>query len=454
MESRNRATAVASDSVERNGQTIRPFVVAFNRNRDFYQVPLALQEDDLLSGLVTDVYSPPLGPLRWIRPLDRLARRRVRKLPFNKVRWSWPVLRMQLFDLRRARDGAERAAVYERIDQCLSRAALKLALHSNANLFLYGGYAREAFEASGARDLKKGLFVFHPHGRASQEILGEDVEKHPEVAESHRWHMQEILLSDCGRLDAEIAAADFLVCASSFTKRSLGGIDSLEQPIRVAPYGAFRSLRPLASRRKEGPARFLFVGQGVQRKGLHHLLKVWRSVKPTEASLTIVAAFLDPNLRPLADQPNVTLLHAQSARDLQCLYDAADILVMPSLVEGFGLVYLEALSAGCFTIGTENTGLPDLNLPEDIAQVIPAGDLAALRTSIDQSIAIVRSGGLDREKIRRFADALSWEGFRQTISDACRASAGSQRGKKLTAVRPPAIRVTKMQSGSPHDSRS
>lgn len=397
----------------------RPFVVAFNRDRDFYQVPLALQEGNLLAGLVTDLYAPSMGPLTHIWPFNRFARRRVSNLPFHKVSWNWTALRLQLYNLPQARSGGERIAIFKQLDRALSHAALGLALRRQADLFLYSGYAYEAFTDPAARELRKGLFVFHPHGRSSLKILAADIEKHPEVAESHSWHKTEIALSDGSRLDAETGAADFLTCASSFTAESLRDIRSASQKVTIAPYGCFLPQAPISSRRQKGSVRFLFVGQGVQRKGLHHLLKTWRRLGLTDATLSIVSSSMDPGILTLTNQPNVILLGPQSPGSLQQLYNEADIFIMPSLIEGFGLVYLEALSAGCFIIGTHNTGLPDLNLPEDVGNVIPSGDLNALEEAIEAARSLVNAGLLDRHRIQAFAHERSWVSFRRAIYGAC-----------------------------------
>ena len=403
----------------RSGRKPRPFVVAFNRDRDFYQVPLALQEANLLAGLVTDIYAPPLGPLAPVWPLSRFAKRRTPDLPFDKVAWNLTALRLQLLDLPRAQSGEERVAVFKQLDRALSRAALELALRREADLFLYSGYAREAFEDPRAQGLRKGLFVFHPHGRAALQILADDLEKHPEVAESHSWHRTEIELSDGERLDVEAGSADFLACASSFTAKSLAHVITSPQAIKIAPYGCFPASKAVKARRDKGPVRFLFVGQGVQRKGIHHLLKVWKQLHSLDATLTIIASSLDPGLRSIADQKGVTLLGAQSAHDLQRHYDKADVFIMPSLIEGFGLVYLEALSAGCYIIGTENTGLPDLHLPLDVGKVIQAGDLNALEAAIQDTVNLVNAGGVDPRGIQKFAEGLSWDAFRSAIRHAC-----------------------------------
>ena len=46
--------------------------------------------------------------------------------------------------------------------------------------------------------------------------------------------------------------------------------------------------------------RALFVGSGVQRKGLHHLLHAWHRARlPADSELTLVCRNLDPGLEEL-----------------------------------------------------------------------------------------------------------------------------------------------------------
>src|SRR5690625_247596 len=212
--------------------------------------------------------------------------------------------------------------------------------------------------------------------------------------------------------------ADFLICASYFTASTVANGKISRKPLTIAPYCCFSPESLLAQApTKKDRVSFLFVGQGVQRKGLHHLLKVWKKLNPKSATLTIVSSSYDPGFLKLSDQPSVTLLGPQSSSNLQKLYEESDVFVMPSLIEGFGLVYLEALSAGCFIIGTENSGLPDLNLPDYCGQILQPGNLEMLQATLEQTID--QAQHLDPNAIRRFAATCSWSAFRSAVAEAC-----------------------------------
>ncbi len=395
------------------------FIVAFNRDRDFYQVPLALAEAGALARLVTDLYLPDLGTLGRSWPFSRLAHRRVEGLPFRLVDWSARALALQAKAYARRENPVLRLEAFKQLDRALARQALRAAVACDAHFLLYSGYALEAFESPISDGRRKGLFVYHPHAKLCERILAEDLEAHPEVAWSHRLHETEMRLTESARLDGELSRATFALCASNFTARTLRHAGHT-LPVTVIPYGAFPQ-QPFPERTDSGPCRFLFVGQGVQRKGLHHLLKAWRRLAPTEteATLDLVVNCMDPGIRSLVPDRGVTVSPPLPKRELAARFAASDVFVMPSLIEGFGLVYLEALAAGCFTIGTSNTGLPDLRAPDWAANVLLPADPEGLLCALEQALERKRRGGFDRPAIRSFAATLGWDAFREHIREAC-----------------------------------
>lgn len=416
-------TADGSEAVtaasSRSGQK---FVVAFNRDRDFYQLPLALHEAGLLSSLVTDLYYPfDRAVLRHIPGLAKLRHRCAAGLPSAKVHWTLPALLPQVMDRIRPRDNI---GLFERVDAALSEAALDHAEKEHAQLFLYSNYAFRAFTSERARALLKGLFVFHPHADLIRNILDRDFAQFPECR-----HSYEAEYETSGRAaHAEEARnewryADFIVCASGFTARSLKYAGCRDELLSVVPYGVDVAAFPFRPRERNERVEFLFVGQGVQRKGLHHLLHAWNRLRLPQARLTIVATNLDPGIAGIAGN-NVRVLPRQGRAELVQLLNASDVFAMPSLIEGFGLIYLEALAAGCHCIGTLNTGLPDLMslVPDGVEalSIVEAGSVEQLCATLETAYGKSRSPGFDRQAIRGIAERASWPVFRSGIAAVAR----------------------------------
>jgi glycosyltransferase involved in cell wall biosynthesis len=395
------------------------YVSAFNRDRDFYQLPASLSDAGKLEVLVTDLYLPDFLKGCSLSHKLGLAHRHSEAVPSSRVKWSPEAIWLQMVALRMAESERQRSQIFNRLDANLSRVAGRLALRSGAGLFLYSGYALEAFRMVDRADVPRLMFVYHPQGDYVRRILEEDFSRHSEVAVSHQRHLEEISINEGDRIREELGLATAVACASTFTAHSVRScLAEKDTRVAVIPYGCFPPVAVVADEhRRASRPQVLFVGQGTQRKGLHHLLKVWRSGFHRVADLTLVLNQVDPGIAALlATLPaRPAVLEGLTREQLLAEFHRANIFVMPSLVEGFGLVFLEALSAGCHVIGTMNTGLPDLNAPKGVATVVAAGNLDALSLALEDAVDVAGRKGFDREAIRSFAAAKTWDSFRAGI---------------------------------------
>lgn len=390
------------------------YIVGFNRDRDSYQVPLALAEHGQLDGFVTDYYRGAL-PIR-LRSLDHRYREGIGP---EHVTLAKKALLVQVVHGLRQKIGQRPSFPAASVDSSISRTISQLATkHRDSDLLLYSGYAAQAFNDHPSR--RKTLFQYHPSPELIRAAMIED-----ELADAAEWQPEPETLR--GRkddiFDEETQLADRALCASSFTQRGLIAAGLKPSSVAVIPYGCPTPAAPSMSRKNGGPTKFLFVGQGVQRKGLHLLLEAWRRAAITTATLTVVASRMDPAIGAFAARtPNLRLLPAVPQRQLDSLMDDADVLVLPSLVEGFGLVLGEGLARGCRLIASTNTGIVDMNLPSSIATTVPAGQVEPLME------ALVKASSQDEEKMeldraaRSEAARLSWRSFREGIISAVASS--------------------------------
>ena len=387
--------------MDRKPKFVPKFVVVHNGSRDGYQVAAALAGADLLECLVTDLYAP--APLTGLAGF--FARRHHPAVPYRRVRQLWRVFAAQAA-ARALRLPLDR--VFAVTDRWLAVRAARIARSKGAGLLCYGSYVPP-------RDLSEGLptidFEYHPHPGATLDILARDHALYPETAESFAREEREHRRV---APDEPWRRADSVICASAMTRRSLEFAGCDPARITVVPYGmdAARAVSP----RPPGDCRFLFVGQGIQRKGLHHLIRAWQARPRPGATLTLVCYRLDPAIAALIVDDSITVLTRRTPEELTDLYRQADVFAMPSLVEGFGLVYLEALAQGCHVLGTGNTGLPDLNLGTEAATVIEPGDIAALDAALTDLTERKRTGALDPQAIANRAARWSWADFRRAIA--------------------------------------
>ena len=341
--------------------------------RDGYHLSSALHQIGVLEKLVTDAYTPSFAG-KWF------PGRFNAHLPSSKTISVWG---NYLAEKLLAED-------FMATDKILSNKAFHIARQAQSNLFLTSYTAYEAFrQAQGhCPDMGRLLFQIHPHPMAIRKILTEELVATPEaefsILAEHEMQVSGEMLA---RLDGESQLADSIVVASSFTQKTLvdSGVDS--DKISVLPYGvdAARFPQKLNYSDCRRNLKILFLGQMVQRKGLSYLLKAVRALHTDNIELTIVGrGRIDEYLlKEYAAFVDFNIIRGLSHEDLvKCFHDH-DILVLPSLIEGFGHVILEAMSAGLPVICTKNTAGPDLFLTGDEGIVVPIRDSEAISTCIE-----------------------------------------------------------------------
>lgn len=211
---------------------------------------------------------------------------------------------------------------------------------------------------------------------------------------------------------ADLRGADLVVAASAATARGLG------VPAVVIPPG-FHPLGVLSEPR-ERARDFLFVGTLTPRKGVDHLLRAWARLPRGCARLRVAGAsdgdYRRRVLEPLARGLDVSFEGRVSRDRLAELYAASDVLVLPSLQEGFGIVALEAMSCGLAVVASRVDSLPDLVGPAGL--LVPPGDPEALAEALGRLVDTPGlRAGLGFEGRRR-ASAWSWEATRTRFWEA------------------------------------
>jgi glycosyltransferase involved in cell wall biosynthesis len=397
----------------------RKYICAFRGRRDYYQVPIALAEADLLEEFVTDAYSGHiLRSCAGILPerlKEKVRSRYESALPEGRVKCAWGSTAIEHL---RHRLGCAPSVTFAKVDRTFASVVATRARKSKSDLLIYSHYAWEAFTARYSYTPRKVLFQFHPHIDMERRILLEDAAKYPVVRRSYEEETGRLVSEELRRRSRDSwQYADIILCASSFTRQSLLEAGAEPNRCKIVPYG----INGLESADEDARCsdRFtaLFVGTGNQRKGLHHLLMAWQKANlPSDSCLILVCRYIDPEIEGIANSTkSVRLIRGVNSLQLKKLFKSSSLFVMPSLVEGFGQVYLEAMANGCPVLGTPNTGLPDLYEDGDpIWQVEPG--------RIDRLVAVIES--LSRalpgdSSVRRQAQACamrwSWTRFREGI---------------------------------------
>ncbi|WP_461789874.1 glycosyltransferase family 4 protein [Pedobacter sp.] len=205
--------------------------------------------------------------------------------------------------------------------------------------------------------------------------------------------------------------ADYIITASTFTKKTLVENQVDDKKIVINPYGVDNqrfNLNQLSTKEK---LRFLFVGSLTARKGINILLKVWKELNPLNAELLLVGPAEKEIIDQIPQLASINYLGKIAHQDLQLTVSSCDVFVLPSFFEGFGLVILEAMACGLPVISTEATGAPDIIESGIDGIVYNSFDTEKLKASIQlflESPDKAKTLGLNaRKKVENF----TWDAY-------------------------------------------
>lgn len=159
------------------------------------------------------------------------------------------------------------------------------------------------------------------------------------------------------------------------------------------------------------PPRLIAVGSVVPRKGYCVLIEALSALADLDWQLDIVGALRDETetaavRAAIAASPvaaRITLVGPLGEADLDARYAAADLFVMSSLYEGYGMVLSEAMAFG-LAIVTTTGGAAAETVPDGAAIKVPPGDAESLSGALRDV--------LSSEPLRQSLASRSWEAGR------------------------------------------
>jgi len=208
------------------------------------------------------------------------------------------------------------------------------------------------------------------------------------LAEKIKWirfypfWMQEVVARRLDRIiTGSQSSADFVAAAFRLPRDQIAAIyDGVEtdvfQPLEVA----------------RAPGSLLYVGNSDDRnKGARYLIEALALLKHrTDLHLTVVdrpIAALVPSLsKRLGVEHMVTLTGRLPREDLVKQYNQAELLISPSLYEGFGLPAAEAMACGTPVLATTAGAFPEIIEDGKSGVLVPAGDASALASAIERML--------------------------------------------------------------------
>jgi glycosyltransferase involved in cell wall biosynthesis len=216
----------------------------------------------------------------------------------------------------------------------------------------------------------------------------------------------------------EIELADYIFVPSEIVKSSLLELNVSKDKILKVPYGVNIDLfKPKKYYSKDRKLKILYVGAVEKRKGIEILLEAIKRINSKDIELFVVGKVTDAKKEIKKYTGLFSLLGYLHHDMIVKLYQECDIFVLPSFLEGFSQVIMEAMASGLPVIVSDKTGVSEIIEDGESGFIVPSGDIEKLKEKIlyflHNKEAIEKMGGMAAKRISQY----TWENYRKNIVD-------------------------------------
>jgi glycosyltransferase involved in cell wall biosynthesis len=228
-------------------------------------------------------------------------------------------------------------------------------------------------------------------------------------------------------------SASRLLTMSEFLRQSL--IERTHQDPRkvVTVWPGVSSLSAAGVRQTQSPRRrLLFVGTTFRVKGGDVVIAAFEKLRERHPDMTLSIVGLQAWPLPTPMPAGVNFIGRVKPEQLSEIYLSHDLMVVPSRLEGFGKVFIEALSHGLPCIGRRAFAMPELIEAGVTGDLLERDDPAELATRIENVLA---NDEIYRNCEAKRASMLATFNWDRAARDVATAAADAVRERAGTATR-------------------
>lgn len=400
----------------------KQIIISHSGKQHSYHVAKALFDLGNLKKYYTSSYITSLALQELIEKagLSFLSRRYLKGLGGKYVESAWRYeVREQLARKLKGNTAAVTELVFKRdvaFDTALSRKLPKLSFDA---YWGYQGSCHKCLQVSNEMGKTSVCEMTTAHIPFAKRMLEEEIKLQPEWQDSIQFASFPGDFEQ--RLIEEPLIARKVIAISDFLKKTLvaEGVDASK--IKVIPLG-FDAEKVTYKEESESianrPLRLLYAGRVTQQKGIKYALEAISAFNKKDVELHIIGNIQGSGkaFKTYKDiyqyQPGIT------QQELFKTYQKYDALVFPSILEGFGLVTVEAMGAGLPVITTPNTNATEVIRNRKNGFLVPIRDTQAIIKAIEEL------RGMDnvtfqhmRHEARKTALQYTWDSYASHVSD-------------------------------------
>ena len=216
----------------------------------------------------------------------------------------------------------------------------------------------------------------------------------------------------------EYELANYILVLSSFAKQTLINEGIAPSKIYLVNLGFDPSRftpKNIYNNKHDTTLRIVYSGIITKRKGVHLIASVAERLQHLAIELVFIGS-KDDGFKCIEGLRNIRYIPYLEHEELLKEFHSSDIFVLPSYLDSWGMVVLEAMASGLPVIVSENTGAKDA-VTNDCGFVIPIDDAAALA---DKVLYFYNN----REEIERMgrnaskeAQKYTWDNYYKQVGD-------------------------------------
>jgi glycosyltransferase involved in cell wall biosynthesis len=317
--------------------------------RGHYGYAQILYKENILGSLYTDFWYPFYGFNPKFKFLDKIVSRKNIEIP-NSIVKSYNFFGIELsHKIGKAKSIFELSEVLARYSK---KFGLKVIKEIKEDIVI--GYSSECLEIFEFYKSINKCCVLIQYDAGNDEFIFENEKFNYETFGDSLFKRSKLYYD---RIYKEWQLADKIIVNSNWTKKCIINQGAIESKIIVFPL-VFESkvTNYTKTNFNNKKLKVLFVGSIVLRKGIQYLNEAAKILSENEYEFHAFGSSLIPHSTLQEQNPRISFHPFVSQMELKKIYMQFDVLVFPSLSDGFGSVQLEAMSYGLPVIATSACG--------------------------------------------------------------------------------------------------
>jgi glycosyltransferase involved in cell wall biosynthesis len=273
--------------------------------------------------------------------------------------------------------------VWDLMSHSFDNAVARRHLNKIRMVYAFEYTARRTFQRAKDLGIARVLAIPSLDSREFEDIRNREQSLFPELRTKNHNYFAQRFAKRYERRRAEIALADVIIVNSEVTKRSHIKAGADPDKIFSVPLAAPLPIDRITRSRSDRALSVVWASNITIGKGAHYFINAWRELRAGDRARAQVYGVIGlPNrvLRPFPQ--GLELMGAVPREDLFVAFEQADVLVFPTLADGFGMIITEAFSRGLPVITTDKAGASDLVRHGRNGLIVPSADSRALAEAL------------------------------------------------------------------------